>query len=173
MNALERVTIEFTLNGREVVIKTTPYRRLVDLLREDLGLTGTKEGCGVGECGACTVILDGEAVASCLVLAAQVHGRHVVTIEGVEEEDGALDPIQEAVLDHMALQCGFCTPGFIMSAKALIDKNPNVTLEEVRRAISGNLCRCTGYEQLAQAIFQAAQMRLAAINKMQTTKGGE
>lgn len=153
---MKKITVNFTLNGQKVSVETTPYRRLLDMLREDLRLTGTKEGCGVGECGACTVILDGKAVTSCLVLAASVEGSSVVTIEGVGE-DGKLDPIQEAILRNHALQCGFCTPGFIMSAKALLDENPDATPEEIRRAISGNLCRCTGYEQLAVAIYEAGQ----------------
>lgn len=115
----------------------------------------------MGECGACTVILDGKAVTSCLVLAASVEGSSVVTIEGVGE-NGRLDPIQEAILRNHALQCGFCTPGFIMSAKALLEENPDATVEEIRRAISGNLCRCTGYEQLTVAIYEAAQELKAA-----------
>ena len=150
---MKKITVNFTLNGQPVSVETTPHRRLLDLLREDLRLTGTKEGCAVGECGACTVILDGKAVTSCLVLAASVEGSSVVTIEGVGE-NGRLDPIQEAILRNHALQCGFCTPGFIMSAKALLEENPN--------AISGNLCRCTGYEQLTVAIYEAAQELKAA-----------
>ena len=147
--------------SQPVSVETTPHRRLLDLLREDLRLTGTKEGCAVGECGACTVILDGKAVTSCLVRAASVEGSSVVTIEGVGE-NGRLDPIQEAILRNHALQCGFCTPGFIMSAKALLEENPDATVEEIRRAISGNLCRCTGYEQLTVAIYEAAQELKAA-----------
>ena len=158
---MKKITVNFTLNGRPVTVETAPHRRLLDLLREDLRLTGTKEGCAVGECGACTVILNGKAVTSCLVLAASVEGGRVTTIEGVGE-NGRLDPIQEAILRNHALQCGFCTPGFIMSAKALLDENPDVTAEEIRRAISGNLCRCTGYEQLAVAIYEAAQELKAA-----------
>lgn len=158
---MKKITVNFTLNGQLVSVETTPHRRLLDLLREDLRLTGTKEGCAVGECGACTVILDGKAVTSCLVLAASVEGSSVVTIEGVGE-NGRLDPIQEAILRNHALQCGFCTPGFIMSAKALLDENPDATVEEIRRAISGNLCRCTGYEQLTVAIYEAAQELKAA-----------
>lgn len=161
---MKKITVNFTLNGQPVSVETTPHRRLLDLLREDLRLTGTKEGCAVGECGACTVILDGKAVTSCLVLAASVEGSSVVTIEGVGE-DGKLDPIQEAILRNHALQCGFCTPGFIMSAKALLDENPDATPEEIRRAISGNLCRCTGYEQLAVAIYEAGQELKAAGKK--------
>lgn len=158
---MKKITVNFTLNGQPVSVETSPHRRLLDLLREDLRLTGTKEGCAVGECGACTVILDGKAVTSCLVLAASVEGSSVVTIEGVGE-NGRLDPIQEAILRNHALQCGFCTPGFIMSAKALLDENPDATVEEIRRAISGNLCRCTGYEQLTVAIYEAAQELKAA-----------
>ena len=158
---MKKITVNFTLNGQPVSVETKPHRRLLDLLREDLRLTGTKEGCAVGECGACTVILDGMAVTSCLVLAASVEGSSVVTIEGVGE-NGRLDPIQEAILRNHALQCGFCTPGFIMSAKALLEENPDATVEEIRRAISGNLCRCTGYEQLTVAIYEAAQELKAA-----------
>lgn len=158
---MKKITVNFTLNGQPVSVETSPHRRLLDLLREDLRLTGTKEGCAVGECGACTVILDGKAVTSCLVLAASVEGSSVVTIEGVGE-NGRLDPIQGAILRNHALQCGFCTPGFIMSAKALLDENPDATVEEIRRAISGNLCRCTGYEQLTVAIYEAAQELKAA-----------
>ncbi len=153
---MEKIELNFTLNGAPVRVQTAPNRRLLDLLREDLHLTGTKEGCSVGECGACTVILDGKAVTACLVLAASVEGCRVVTIEGVGD-NGKLDPIQEAILRNHALQCGFCTPGFIMSAKALLDENPNATREDIQKAISGNLCRCTGYEQLVVAIDEAAQ----------------
>ena len=158
---MKKITVNFTLNGQPVSVETSPHRRLLDLLREDLRLTGTKEGCAVGECGACTVILDGKAVTSCLVLAASVEGSSVVTIEGVGE-NGRLDPIQEAILRNHALQCGFCTPGFVRSAKALLEENPDATVEEIRRAISGNLCRCTGYEQLTVAIYEAAQELKAA-----------
>lgn len=153
---MERIQVHFTLNGRETAVSIYPNERLLDVLRDTLRLTGTKEGCGVGECGACTVILDGKAVTSCLVLAASIEGRTVVTIEGVGS-DGALDPVQEAILRNHALQCGFCTPGFVLSAKALLDENPDATKEEIRKAVSGNLCRCTGYEQLVTAIHEAAQ----------------
>ena len=148
--------LNFYVNESPVSLEVEPQRRLLDILREDLGLTGTKEGCGVGECGACTVIVDGEAVDSCLVLAASVGGKSVTTIEGLSK-DGQLDVIQQAVLNHHALQCGFCTPGFIMSAKALLDKNPHPTREEIKIAISGNLCRCTGYQQLVDAFEEAAE----------------
>ncbi|MFV0504662.1 MAG: (2Fe-2S)-binding protein [Lachnospirales bacterium] len=152
---MEKIEIKFNLNNSEQTVYVKPNMRLLDVLRDELHLTGTKEGCAVGECGACTVILDGQAVTACLVLAGQIHGRNVVTIEGVGT-DGKLDPIQEAILKHHALQCGFCTPGFVMSAKALLDQNPKATRDEIRQAISGNLCRCTGYEQLIEAIHDAA-----------------
>ena len=158
---MERVKVTFTLNGKETEVMIKPYARLLDVLRDDLRLTGTKEGCSVGECGACTVILDGKAVTSCLVPAISVEGRTVQTIEGVADGD-RLHPIQQKILEHNALQCGFCIPGFIMSAKALLDANPDPTKEEIRRAISGNLCRCTGYEQLIEAIYDAAQELKAA-----------
>lgn len=130
-------------------------RTLLEFLREDLGLTGTKEGCGKGECGACTVLLDGKPVNSCLVLAYQADGREVLTIEGLER-DGRLHPIQEAFVTEGAVQCGFCTPGMIMSARALLGVNPSPTRDEIRRAISGNLCRCTGYAKIIKAIEAAA-----------------
>lgn len=156
---MDRIKVTFTLNGKETSVMTKPFSRLLDMLRDDLHLTGTKEGCSVGECGACTVIIDGKAVTSCMVPAGSVEGRNVITIEGVGTPD-KLDPIQEAVLKHHALQCGYCTPGFIMSAKALLDENPQCTKEEIRKQISGNLCRCTGYEQLVEAIYEAAQVLL-------------
>lgn len=163
MKRLEKIEVHFTLNGAAAKILTEPNKRLLDVLRDDLRLTGTKEGCAVGECGACTVIMDGKAVTSCLVPAPGIEGSDIVTIEGVGEE-GRLDPIQEAILRNHALQCGFCTPGFIMSAKALLDKNPDATREDIKKAISGNLCRCTGYEQLVAAIHEAAQ-ELKKVNK--------
>jgi len=147
--------LNFTLNGKPVEPEAADNARLLDVLRDTLGLTGTKEGCGVGECGACTVIVDGDAVDSCLYPALRANGKSVTTIEGLAH-DGRLDRLQQAVLDHHALQCGFCTPGFIMSAKALLDRNPHPTREEIKVAIAGNLCRCTGYEQLIEAILDAA-----------------
>lgn len=147
--------LTFVLNDEETTVLVEESMRLVDVLRDVLYLTGTKEGCGVGECGACTVIVDGEAVNSCLVLAMSVAGKPVTTIEGLSK-NGVLHPLQQAVVDHHALQCGFCTPGFIMSAKALLDRNPHPTREEIKTAISGNLCRCTGYQQLIEAIEDVA-----------------
>ena len=147
--------LTFVLNDEETTVLVEESMRLVDVLRDVLYLTGTKEGCGVGDCGACTVIVDGEAVNSCLVLAMSVAGKPVTTIEGLSK-NGVLHPLQQAVVDHHALQCGFCTPGFIMSAKALLDRNPHPTREEIKTAISGNLCRCTGYQQLIEAIEDVA-----------------
>ncbi len=152
---MDKYNLQFTLNGKETAVAIDPNARLLDVLREELNQTGTKEGCGVGECGACTVIVDGEAVDSCLTLAASVAGKSVTTIEGLANDD-ILHPLQQAVLDHHALQCGFCTPGFIMSAKALMDKNPHPSREEIKVAISGNLCRCTGYQQLIDAFEDVA-----------------
>jgi carbon-monoxide dehydrogenase small subunit len=126
-------------------------------LREDLGLTGTKHGCGLGDCGACTVILDGKAVNSCLVLAIQANGSEVLTIEGLAEK-GKLHPLQQAFVDKGAIQCGFCTPGMILSAKALLEEKPNPTELEIRTALSGNLCRCTGYQKIVEAIDDAAKV---------------
>lgn len=151
--------IDFTVNGERVQIEVPANARLVDVLRETLGLTGTKEGCSVGECGACTVIVNGKAVCSCITLAAGLGGADVITIEGVSK-NGELDEIQQAILDHHALQCGFCTPGIVMSAKALLDANPNPTTEEIQQAIAGNLCRCTGYQQVIDAISDAAERRM-------------
>ena len=152
-------TIDFTVNSERVQVEVSANARLVDVLRETLGLTGTKEGCGVGECGACTVIVNGIAVCSCITLAAGLNGADVITIEGVSK-DGGLDEIQQAILDHHALQCGFCTPGIVMSAKALLDANPNPTTEQIQEAIAGNLCRCTGYQQVIDAIADAAERRM-------------
>ena len=148
--------LEFVLNGKPVVTDVADNARLLDVLRDALGQTGVKEGCGVGECGACTVIVDGDAVDSCLYPALRAGGKSVTTVEGLAH-DGRLDRLQQAVLDHHALQCGFCTPGFLMSAKALLDKNPHPTREEVKVAIAGNLCRCTGYEQMIEAVLDAAE----------------
>lgn len=153
---MKKITLNFTLNGDATSVEIDENARLLDVLRDALGQTGTKEGCGVGECGACTVIVNGDAVDSCLVLAASVEGKSVTTVEGLSK-NGQLDVIQQAVLNHHALQCGFCTPGFIMSAKALLDKNPHPTREEIKVAISGNLCRCTGYQQLVDAFEEAAE----------------
>lgn len=150
------MTLSFYVNNRPVRLETEPDRRLLDILREDLHLTGTKEGCAEGECGACTVLLDGEAVHSCLTLAIQLEGRHVTTIEGLSES-GELDVLQTAFVEEIAIQCGFCTTGMIMSAKALLLKNPSPTEEEIRLALSGNICRCSGYVQIVRAVDRAAR----------------
>ena len=148
--------ITFTLNSTRVTRDLDPARRLVNVLREDFHLTGTKEGCGEGECGACTVLMDGEAVHSCLVLAGQVEGREITTIEGLVE-NGRLNIMQDAFVRHVAMQCGYCTPGMIMSAMGLLLKNPDPTEDEIRTALSGNICRCTGYEQIIAAVLDAAK----------------
>jgi carbon-monoxide dehydrogenase small subunit len=139
-----------------VEVDAPPGRRLLDLLREDLGLIGTKEGCGEGECGACTVLVDGKPRLSCLTLALQVEGKEVLTVEGLAQS-GKLHPLQEAFIETAGVQCGFCTPGFLMAAYALLLENPNPTKEEVREWLSGNLCRCTGYEQIVEAVLRAAE----------------
>lgn len=147
--------ISFILNGTDTCIDVAPDKRVIDVLREDLGLTGTKEACGSGECGACTVLVDGEARLSCLMVAAQLKGRDLVTIEGIGSEN-ALHPIQEAFIEHGAVQCGFCTPGMALSAVALLKTKPGPSREEIREGISGNLCRCTGYQKIVDAISAAA-----------------
>jgi len=152
------MTVHFTLNGRSVSISAEAHRRLLDVLREELGLTGTKEGCGIGECGACTVLLNGRAVNSCLVLVGQVEGAEVTTIEGLAA--GAnLHPLQQNFMRTGAVQCGFCTPGVLLAAHALLSENPRPTEEQVALAIAGNLCRCTGYKQIIEAVMLTAQER--------------
>ena len=148
--------LTFVLNGKTTSLEVAPDKRLLDLLREDLHMTGTKEGCGEGECGACTVIIDGEAVHSCLVLACQLESRSVLTIEGLAE-NGELDRIQRNFVEETAVQCGYCTTGMIMSAKALLMHNPHPTVEEIRVALSGNICRCSGYSQIIRAVQRTAR----------------
>ena len=147
--------VNFTLNGEKVQVEVEPWWTLLRIIRDTFGLTGTKEGCGYGECGACTVLMDGVAVNSCLVLAAQVEGKEVLTIEGLVNQQGELHPLQKAFIQKGAIQCGFCTPGMILSAKALLDRNGKPTDEEIRRTIVGNLCRCTGYVKIIEAIRTA------------------
>jgi xanthine dehydrogenase small subunit len=149
------MNIRFRINGSEMTLDTAPERRVVDLLREELGLTGTKEGCGSGECGACTILVDGENRLSCLMLAAQLEGREVTTIEGLGAGD-RLHPLQEAFVRCGAVQCGFCSPGMILAASALLKKKPDPTREEIREGLSGNLCRCTGYQKIVDAVETAA-----------------
>jgi aerobic carbon-monoxide dehydrogenase small subunit len=148
--------VTLTVNGESVEAAVEPNQTLLQFLREDLGLTGTKHGCGLGDCGACTVILDGKPVNACLVLAVQTNGCEVLTIEGLAD-NGKLHPIQQAFVDKGAIQCGFCTPGMILSAKALLEDTARPTEQEIRTAISGNLCRCTGYQKIVEAIKDAAE----------------
>jgi len=150
--------INLIVNNKAYEIAVLPNRTLTQVLREDLNLLGTKEGCGIGDCGACTVILNGRPVNSCLVLAVQANGCNIQTIEGVADENN-LHPIQEAFVEYGAIQCGFCTPGMVLSAKSLLEKNPKPTEMEIREAISGNLCRCTGYQKIVEAI-QAASKKM-------------
>jgi len=149
--------INFVLNGFEVAAAVEAHQRLIDVLRGPLGHTGTKEGCGEGECGACTVIVDGRAVNSCLYPALEAEGKNIITIEGLRSSDNQLSVIQRAFVEHGGIQCGFCTPGMIMSAKALLDSNPDPTETEIRDALVGNLCRCTGYVQIIESIKAAAE----------------
>ncbi len=147
--------INFTLNGKPMTVDVPADRRLLDFIREDLHLTGTKEGCGEGECGACTVVLDGKAIHSCLTMVGQIDGCELLTIEGLEQ-NGELDAIQKAFIRKSAIQCGFCTAGMVMSAKALLMENPHPTEEEIKKAISGNICRCSGYREIKEAIKSVA-----------------
>ena len=154
---MNKITVSFTLNGEAVSAEVPVTWSLLTLLRETFELTGAKEGCGVGECGACTVIVDGEAVNACLFPGPELEGREVTTIEGLVATDGTLHPLQEAFLDHNGVQCGYCTSGMIMSAKALLDREAHPTEEQIRTAISGNLCRCTGYVQIIESIEAASR----------------
>lgn len=153
----DKLKIRFILNGKEIEIETRSNKRLLDLLRDDLNLTGTKEGCSIGECGACTVIINGKAVNSCLVLAGEIDGAEIITIEGIAQ-NGNLHPLQENFLKYGAVQCGFCTPGMILSAYALLKKNPNPDEETIKEAIAGNLCRCTGYKQIIEAVKNTSKV---------------
>jgi len=145
-----------SVNGEDCELYINPWKTLRDVLREELGLTGAKEGCTTGNCGACTVLIDGKAVKSCLILASQASGRDILTIEGLGRP-GELHPIQEAFIDHFAVQCGFCTPGMILSAKALLDENPEATEREIVHSLHGNLCRCTGYVKIIEAVLAARE----------------
>jgi carbon-monoxide dehydrogenase small subunit len=153
---MPKMVLETTINGEETELLVQPYATLLEALRETAGLTGAKEGCGTGDCGACTVQLDGKPVASCLVLAMQARGRNVRTVEGLAAEDGSLHPVQSAFVKHGVPQCGFCIPGMIMSASALLEANPAPSEEEIRLGIAGNLCRCTGYTKMVAAIVEAS-----------------
>jgi aerobic carbon-monoxide dehydrogenase small subunit len=155
------VLVKTTINGDAVEYACQPDESLLDVLRNRLGLTGAKEGCGTGDCGACSVIVDGRLTCSCLVLGAEMNGRKLATIEGMA--DGAkLHPLQQNFIDHAALQCGICTPGFLIAAKALLDKNPDPSEEEIRFGLAGNLCRCTGYDKIVRAVQATAQQMRGA-----------
>ena len=151
-----RYTASLNVNGTEYPVEIEPGRSLLSVLRTEIGLTGSKEGCDDSECGACMVLLDGQPVNSCSYLALQADGREIVTIEGLAGEDGQLHPLQQAFLDQGGVQCGFCTPGMLISAKALLDRNPSPDEDEIRLALSGNLCRCTGYSGIVRAVQVAA-----------------
>jgi len=148
---MEKRSLTLRVNGIERRLTVSPNRTLLQVLREDLNLTGTKLGCGIGECGACTVLVDGEPVDACLMMAVKAEGREILTIEGLGSRD-RLHPIQESFIKHGAVHCGFCTPGMIMAAKALYDRSPHPTVSEIKDALTGNLCRCTGYHQIIEAI---------------------
>ena len=153
---MSKLALSLSINGERHEVLTEPHRTLLDVLRVDLGLTGTKENCLEAECGVCTVLLDGRAVNSCILLAAQCRDHEIVTIEGLAR-DGALHPLQQTFIDHGAVQCGYCIPGMILSAKALLDERPDADEGEVREALAGNLCRCTGYQKIADAVVAATR----------------
>jgi aerobic-type carbon monoxide dehydrogenase small subunit (CoxS/CutS family) len=161
--SVKAAQLRFTLNGEAVDVSFAPYKTLLEVLREDLAHTGTKHGCELGECGACAVLLDGKPVLSCLVLALECNGREILTVEGLTQH-GQLHPLQEAFADLGAAQCGYCTPGILVTAKSLLEKNPNPTRAEIREALSGNLCRCTGYLQIFEAVEEAV-LRIAETGK--------
>lgn len=154
---MTKQTITLNVNGDDYEIAVNPFSTLVDVLREDLNLTGTKIGCQTGDCGACTVLIDGVSVTSCLTLAVEAQGREITTIEGAAPNGRELDELQSAFMEKGAVQCGYCTPGMIMSAKHLLNANPDPTEDEIRKGLSGNLCRCTGYNRIVEAIDEAAR----------------
>ena len=153
---MKKIPISLSINGEEHDLYIPPNRTLLEVLREELELTGTKESCGEGVCGSCTVLCDGLPLRSCLTLAAEVEGAEIITVEGLKTEDGRLDLLQQAFIDHGAVQCGFCTPGMLMSAKALINENPKPSEADIRKAISSNICRCTGYAKIVEAVKSVA-----------------
>ena len=148
--------LQLRVNGEDYEAYAEPWKVILDVLRDELGLTGVKEGCMTGNCGACTILIDGKAVKSCLVLASQAVGKDILTIEGLAR-NGELHPLQQAFIDHFAVQCGFCTPGMILAAKALLDENPEATEEDIKHGLHGNLCRCTGYVKIVEAILAAKE----------------
>ena len=153
---MSKIDLSLSVNGERHEVRTEPHRTLLDVLRIDLGFTGTKENCLEAECGVCTVLLDGAAMNACILLAAECQGREVLTIEGLARE-GGLHPLQRAFIDHGAVQCGYCIPGMILTAKAYLDEHPSPTETQVREALAGNLCRCTGYQKIAEAVLAAAR----------------
>ncbi|MBM4205066.1 MAG: (2Fe-2S)-binding protein [Gammaproteobacteria bacterium] len=153
---MNKIQVETSINGESVEFLCEPQQTLLDVLREELGRTGTKEGCGSGDCGACSVIMDGRLVCACLVLAVEAGGHEITTIEGIATPDGGLHTIQQKFLEHAALQCGICTPGFVVATKALLDKHPNPDETTIRYWLAGNLCRCTGYDKIIRAVQDAA-----------------
>ena len=153
---MSKVSIAFTVNGRPQQLDVEPHWTLLEAIREQLQLTGSKEGCGTGDCGACSMIVDGKVITSCCMLAAQADGSEVTTIEGLAK-NGNLHPIQRAFIDEGGVQCGFCTPGMLLASKALLEHNPNPTIDDVREGLAGNLCRCTGYAKIYQAVLTAAE----------------
>jgi carbon-monoxide dehydrogenase small subunit len=154
---MKKLEISLIVNGEEYDLYVPPNRTLLEVLREDLELTGTKESCGEGVCGSCTVLCDGLPIRSCLTLAAEVQGAEITTVEGLLTENGQLDSLQQSFIDHGAVQCGFCTPGMLMSTRAFLNQNSNPTESDVRKAISGNICRCTGYTKIVEAILNVAR----------------
>lgn len=157
-------SVRFKVNGMEEEVFVAPWKSLADVLREELGLLGVKIGCNEGQCGSCTVLLDGKAVKSCLVLAPQTEGKEILTIEGLAGKEG-LHPLQESFIEHFAVQCGYCIPGMIMAAKAILEENPDPTEAEVRELLHGNLCRCTGYVKIIEAVLAAKDKRALAGSK--------
>lgn len=155
--AAKKIELNIKVNNKDYKLFIASNKRLLDVLRDDLGLTGVKEGCAIGECGACTVIMNGKNVCSCMVLAGQAEGSEIITIEGLEEPKGELHPLQKAFIETGAVQCGFCTPGVILSSLTLLQRNLNPTVKEIKEAISGNFCRCTGYKQIIEAVQLAAE----------------
>ena len=152
---MKKVHVQTTINGEETEFLCEPRQSLLEVLRDEVGLTGTKEGCLTGDCGACSVIMDGRSIDSCLVLGGEAEGKEVATVEGLADGD-TLHPLQKKFLEHAALQCGICTPGFLVTSKALLDRNPDPTEHEIRYALAGNLCRCTGYDKIVKAVQDAA-----------------
>lgn len=162
MTQAKKIHVSTTINGEPYEFLCEPQQILSDVLRTNLNLTGTKEGCTTGDCGACSVLMDGALVCSCLVLAAETENRQITTVEGIAEEANKLHPIQEKLLEHAALQCGICTPGIVVAAKALLEKNPDPSEEEVRYWLAGNLCRCTGYDKIIRAVLDAGAVMRGA-----------